>query len=141
MTTTTTKFNPALERVKCAGKITGVTAKWVIFFPIIGVYEYGRTVRQWHKTGRVGLSTTTFVPPFMKPCNKCETTPNNEEQGEEQETQQLSEKVLKGLGLTLFFLRPAVFFVPYYLVKECQKVHEEHKQTMQAHMQAYNPLL
>ena len=131
MTMASTTASPSMERLKCAGKITGVTAKWVVGWPVIGVYQYGRSVRQWHKTGRVSRSTTTFLPDFCKPAQKCSDCNTKLDNGSSNR-QGTAEKVLKGMGLTLWWTRVGVVAIPYCLVKECRQVHMDHKQKMYA---------
>lgn len=125
---TTPKFNPTMERIKCAGKITGVTAKWVVLWPALGVCEFARSCHAWRKNDLVSRSTTTFYPPNkIQPA--CDTSNSNLE-GKDRLPQDGAEKFFKGLGLTIWFLRHWGFVAPLYMVEECQLVHMKHKATM-----------
>lgn len=122
--TNTTSFSPSLERLKCAGKITGVTAKWVVLWPAIGIYEFGRSCHSWHVNNHVSRSTTTFHPRLRNKHTPCD---NEQQQSLPQDG---AEKFFKGLGLTIWFVRHWIFVAPRYMVEEARLVHMEHKQKM-----------
>ena len=127
----TNNTSTSLERLKCAGKITGVTAKWVVGWPVIGVYEYARSCHSWRKNDLVSRSTTTFHPRSYKKAPACGTC-DNSLQAKPSLPQDGAEKFFKGLGLTVWFVRHWVFVAPRFMVEECRLVHMQHKQKLYA---------
>lgn len=120
----TNPHNPSIERLKCGAKITGTTAKWVVLWPAIGVYEFARSCHSWRVNNHVGRSTTTYYLP------KCDACQSSTEEKQLELPQGGGEKFIKGLGLTVWFLRHWIFVAPRFLVQECREVHQDHKKTM-----------
>lgn len=137
-----TTFNPSLERLKCAGKVTGVTAKWVVLWPAIGVYEFARSCHSWRVNDRVSRDTTTFHPQGRKDVNDeaINKKQSNEKEQQVSLPQDGAERFFKGLGLTVWFLRHWIFVAPRYMVEECRAVHMEHKEKMYHREKLYEEL-